>query len=117
MPKFVIRIVLTVLALGFLVTACGRKDSDLQKQVLGTWNQGPHTLTLAADGSYLSIFPGRPMITYKAKWRIERGYLVVTDVKSNSVPMAAGNTTVKIVAVDKHRLEMALGTNRITMLR
>lgn len=98
------------------MTACGRHDTDLRQQVVGTWEQGPHTLTLAPDGSYISIFPGKPAITYKAKWRIERGYLLVTDVKSNSVPMT-GNTTVKILLVDKHHLELALGTNRISMMR
>jgi hypothetical protein len=110
------RIVLTLMALCFLATACGKKDTDLRQQIMGTWTQGPHTLTLAYDGSYISIFPGRPMITYQARWRVERGYLVVTDLKSNSVPMA-GNTVVKIVSVDKHHLEMALGTNRISMVR
>jgi hypothetical protein len=111
------RIVLTLIALCFLMTACGRHDAALRQQVAGTWSQGPHTLTLAPDGTYTSVFPGKPPITYKAKWHIERGFLFVTDVKSNSVPMPGGNTTVKIVFVDKHRLELALGTNRISMLR
>ena len=111
------RIVLTLMALGLLLTACGRKDARLEKQVAGTWYQGPHTLTLEKDGSYLSIFPGKPMVTYQAGWRVERGYLVVTNITSNSVPMPRGNTAVKILKVDKHHLEMTLGTNRISMLR
>jgi hypothetical protein len=110
------RIVLTLIALSFFMTGCGRHDANLRQQVVGTWEQGAHTLTLAPDGSYTSIFPGKWVITYTAKWRVERGYLVVTDVKSNSVPMA-GNTNVKILAVDKHHLELALGTNRISMAR
>ena len=110
------RIVFTLIALSFLMTACDRHGADLRQQVVGNWFQGPHNLTLAPDGSYTSIFPGNHAITYKAKWHIERGFLVVTDVRSNSVPMA-GNTTVKIVLVDKHHLELALGTNRISMIR
>jgi hypothetical protein len=110
------RTVLTLIALCFLVTACNRHGADLRQQVAGTWEQGPHTLILAPDGSYTSVFPGNHAITYKARWHIDRGSLVVTDVISNSVPMA-GNTTVKIVLVDKHHLEMALGTNRISMIR
>lgn len=98
------------------MTACDRHSPDLRQQVAGTWRQGLHTLTLAPDGSYTSIFPGNPAITYKAKWHIDRGYLVVTDVRSNSVPMA-GNTTVEIVLVDKHRLVLAFGTNGISMTR
>ena len=110
------RIVFTLIALSFLMTACDRHGADLRQQVAGTWIQELHTLTLAPDGSYTSIFPGKPAITYKAKWHIESGFLVVTDVRSNSVPMA-GNTTVKIVLVDKHHLELALGTNKISMTR
>ncbi len=110
------RTVLAFVVLSFLVTACGRHGADLRQQVVGTWRQGPHTLTLAPDGSYTSIFPGRPAVTYKARWHIERGFMMVTDVKSNTVPMA-GNTTVKILSVDKHHLELALGTNRISMVR
>jgi len=110
------RIVLTFIALCLLLTACGHRDADLQQRVVGKWLQGPHTLTLGADGSYTSIFPGKPPLTYTARWHVEQGNLVVTDVKSNSVPVA-GNTTVKIVKVDKHRLEMSLGTNRISMIR
>ena len=74
------------------MTGCDSHGADLRRQVTGTWLQGPHTLTLAPDGSYTSIFPGKPAITYKARWHIERGFLVVTDVSSNSVPMA-GKTT------------------------
>jgi hypothetical protein len=110
------KIVFALIALSLLMTACNRHDADLRQQVTGSWVQGPHTLTLAPDGSYTSVFPGNPAITYKARWHIDRGFLVVTDVRSNSVPMA-GNTTVKIVLVDKHHLEMALGTNRISMTR
>jgi hypothetical protein len=110
------RIVLIFVALCLWLTACGRHEADLQKQIVGRWLQGPHTLTLGPDGSYTSIFPGKPAITYKARWHIERGFLVVTDVTCNSVPVA-GNTTVKIVKVDKHQLEMTLGTNRISMIR
>ncbi|MGB8367842.1 MAG: hypothetical protein ACLPYZ_03935 [Limisphaerales bacterium] len=110
------RTVLALIALCFLVTACNRHGADLRQQVAGTWEQGPHTLILAPDGSYTSVFPGKPATTYKARWHIDRGFLVVTDVSSNSVPMA-GNTTVKIVLVDKHHLEMAVGTNRISMIR
>jgi hypothetical protein len=110
------RTVLTLIALSFLVTACNRHSSDQQRQVAGTWLQGPHTLTLAPDGSYTSIFPGDHVITYEARWHIERGFLVVTDVKSNSVPLA-GNTTLKIILVDKHHLVLALGTNGISMTR
>ena len=110
------RTVLALIALNFLMTACDRHGADLRQQVAGSWVQGPHTLTLAPDGSYTSIFPGNHAITYKANWHIERGFLVVTDVRSNSVPMA-GNTTMKIVLVDKHHLELALGPNRISMMR
>jgi uncharacterized protein YcfL len=110
------RIVFTLIALSLLMTACGPHDADLRQQVAGTWFQGPHTLTLAPDGSYTSIFPDKPAITYKAKWHIERGFLMMTDVSSNSVPIA-GNTTVKIVLVDKHHLELTLGTNLMSMIR
>ena len=110
------RIIITLVALGLWVTACGRSDTNLRQQVAGTWTQGPHTLTLSPDGSYTSIFPGKPPVTYKARWHIDRGYLVVTDVKNNGAPMA-GNTTVRIVLVDQHHLEMDLGTNRISMVR
>lgn len=106
----------TLAALGFLLTACNRHGADPRQQIVGTWVQGPHTLTLAPDGSYTSVFPGKPAITFKAKWQIDRGFLVVTDIKSNSVPMT-GNTVVKIVQVDQHHLVMALGTNRIVMIR
>jgi len=110
------RIILTLIALSFLVTACDSHGADLRQQVAGTWRQGPHTLTLAPDGTYTSIFPGNPPISYKARWHVERGFLVVTDVRSNSVPMA-GNTTLKIVLVDQHHLVLALGTNGISMTR
>jgi hypothetical protein len=110
------RIVLTLIALGLLVTACGRQDAGLRRRVAGTWYQGPHTLTLAPDGSYTSVFPGKPTVTYKARWHIERGFLMVTDVKSNSTPIS-GNTTLKIVLVDQHHLVLALGTNGISMTR
>ena len=109
-------VLITLVTLSLLVTACGRHSADLRQQVVGSWFQGPHTLILAPDGSYTSIFPGNHAITYKAKWHIESGFLVVTDVRSNSVPMA-GNTTVKIIFVDKHHLELALGNNGISMIR
>jgi hypothetical protein len=115
-PNFVMRIVLTLIAPGLLVTACGRGKTDVRRQITGTWHQGPHTLTLAADGSYTSIFPGKPGVTFKGRWHIEREFLVVTDLKSNSVPMA-GNTTVRIVAVGEHHLMLAFGTNGIAMTR
>jgi len=116
MRNFVVRLVLWLAVPGFVLTACNRHGGDLRQQVVGTWVQGPHTLTLAPDGSYTSVFPGKPTITYKAKWHIDRGYLVVTEIKSNSVPVA-GNNSVKIVLVEPHRLEMAMGTNRISMVR
>jgi len=116
MRNFVVGIIPTLAALSFLVTACNRHGTDVRQQIVGTWVQGPHTLTLAPDGSYTSVFPAKPPITYKARWHIDHGYLVVTDIKSNSVPVA-GNNTVKIVAVDSHHLEMTLGTNRIVMIR
>jgi hypothetical protein len=110
------RTVLALIAVSCLVTACDSRGADLRQQIVGTWSQGPHTLTLAPDGTYTSIFPGKPPVTYRAKWHIERGFLLVTDVKSNSVPMA-GTTTLKILQVDKHRLVLALGTNGISMTR
>jgi len=110
------RTVFILIALNFLMTACDSHGADLRQQVVGTWMQGPHTLTLAPDGSYTSIFPGKHVITYKARWHIERGFLVVTDVSSNSVPVA-GNTTLRIVLVDKHHLVLALGTGGISMTR
>ena len=116
MRNFVVRTILSLAVTGFLLTACNRHGGDLRQQVVGTWVQGPHTLTLSPDGSYTSVFPGKPTVTYKAKWHIDRGYLVVTDIKSNSVPVA-GNNTVKIVLVEPHHLEMAMGTNRISMVR
>ncbi|HTY89088.1 MAG TPA: hypothetical protein VMB80_16700 [Candidatus Acidoferrum sp.] len=116
MRHFVVRILLTLGIPGLLMTACKRQAADLRQQVVGTWTQGPHTLTLAPDGTYVSVFPGRPNITYTAKWHLDRGYLVVTDIKSNSVPVA-GNNSVKILSVEPHRLDMALGADRISMVR
>jgi hypothetical protein len=110
------RIVLTLIALSLLVTACKRKGPDVRQHVVGTWYQGQHTLTLSPNGDYISVFPGKPNITYTGKWRMERESLIITDVKSNSAPMA-GNTTVKVLMVSQHRFELALGTNRISMTR
>lgn len=107
---------LILAASGVLLTSCNRPGTDVRQQLAGTWFQGRHTLTLAPDGSYTSVFPGEPAIIYMARWHIDGDFLVVTDVKSNSVPIA-GDTTVKIVLVDRFHLEMALGTNRISMLR
>lgn len=106
----------TLIALSLLGTACNRSSDDLQWQVTGTWSQGIHTLTLGADGTYTSVFSAKHTITYKARWRIENQFLILTDVSSNSVPLA-DNATVKIVLVDKHRLELSSGTNRIWMTR
>ena len=116
MRNFAVKLLFALIALSFLLTACNRSSADLRQQVMGTWFQGPHTLTLNPDGSYTSIFPGHPTVTYHAQWHIERGCLVVTGVRSNSLPMA-GDTTVKIVLADNHHLELALGTNRISMIR
>ena len=110
------KVLYALLALCWLATACDRQNASLPQRVAGTWHQGPHQLTLAPDGRYTSVFPGRPPVTYTAQWRIERDCLVITEVKSNAVPIAA-DTTVRIVSVDKHRLEMALGTNHISMVR
>jgi len=111
-----VRIFIALGFICFLATACNRHSAQLRQQVAGTWAQGPHTLTLGPDGSYTSVFPGKPPVTYKARWRIEGDLMLVTDVRSNSVPIA-GDTSVKIVSVDKHRLEMELAGNRISMRR
>ena len=110
------RIVLTMMVLCCLATACKKKSPDVRPYVIGTWYQGQHTLTLSTNGDYISVFPGKPGVTYKGKWRMERGTLIITDVKSNSAPMP-GTTTVQVLLVGKHRLELALGTNRISMVR
>jgi len=115
-PKFAVKLLFTLIALSLLGTACNPSNETLRRRVAGTWIQGMHTLTLDPDGTYTSIFPGEPAITYKARWQIEHGCLVVTNVSSNAVPIA-GDTTVQIVLVDSYRLEMALGTNKIWMTR
>jgi hypothetical protein len=115
-PNLTLRTALTLMAMSFLLTACDSRGADLRQQLTGTWSQGAHTLTLAPDGTYTSLFPGKPPVTYKARWHVEHGFLMVTDVKSNSVPIH-GNTTLKIIMVDNHHLVLALGTNGISMTR
>ena len=116
LPNFAICPTRALIAVVFLMTVCDSRGADLRQQVVGTWTQGSHTLTLTPDGTYTSVFPGKPPVTYTARWHIENGFMLVTNVKSNSVPIA-GNTTVKILLADKHHLEMGLGTNVISMRR
>jgi hypothetical protein len=89
-----VRYTITFIALILSLTACGRRDTEIRRDITGTWFQGSnnaHTLTFASDGTYISIFGGyqdHHIITYEGKWTIKRGGLVLSGVRSNSTPLA-----------------------------
>jgi len=98
-------VALALLAIAYIFMLA--RDLIFHHQVIGTWSQGPnHTLTLASDGSYTSFFTGWPdhhTITFQGKWAVRRGYLVWTEVRSNSIPVP--DASAKILGfVHAHRL-------------
>jgi major membrane immunogen (membrane-anchored lipoprotein) len=100
----------TILALSLLLTACGRHDAQLRKQITGTWaDDRPGslgTMTLASDGSFSSRWrtPNHTN-TWEGTWQISDGVLIMTNTKSNDVPITTiSHDKNKIIRVDDHVL-------------
>jgi hypothetical protein len=110
---------LAFIASVLLLTICGCSDTAERRQIVGTWFQNTHTLTLASDGSYTSTFPDFPKghtTTYDGRWSIEWGRLAFTGVHSNSISVSDVSSS-KIVSLDDHSLVLDIGTQKISLSR
>jgi hypothetical protein len=101
------------------MTTCGCSDKAERRQIIGTWFQGNHTLTLASDGSYTSVFPEDPKghtTTFDGTWRIAWGRLVLTEVHSNSIAVS-GVFSSKIYILAEHSLGLDIGRHKMSLSR
>ena len=107
----------TILALSLLLTACGRRNSQISKlsdaqlgrQIAATWTQeGGQSLTISPDGSFSSSWSsGNKFLKYQGTWLVKDQMLVETVTNaSGTMPHypVGGVERVKIIQVDDSRL-------------
>src|SRR5579862_5550413 len=110
---------LIFIALILLVAGCSRGDAKSRSQIIGTWSQGLHTLTLASDGTFTSIFPADPKspeINFYGNWNLKWGRLTFTNIRSNSVSILNVGSS-KVVSVDDHHLDLDQGSGTYSLAR
>jgi hypothetical protein len=101
------------------VTGCGPGDAKTRSQIIGTWSQGLHTLTLATDGTFTSIFPADQrdsVTTFYGNWNVKWERLMFTNIRSNSVSIPNVGSS-RIVSVDEHHLDLDEGTGTFSLAR
>jgi hypothetical protein len=69
-----------VIALSLVLFGCGRRDAQLQKDVVGSWMLGSNfQMTLSPDGSFISHWAAtNNSVTYRGTWKIQEGKMVST---------------------------------------
>ena len=110
---------LIFIAVILLMTSCGPGDAKTQSQIIGTWSQGLHTLTLASDGTFTSIYPvyqKESATTFYGNWNVKWGRLMFTNIRSNSVSILNVGSS-RIVSVDEHHLDLGEGAGTISLTR
>jgi hypothetical protein len=93
----------TMVALSLVLFGCGRRDAQLQKEVVGNWTRdGYFQMSLSPDGSFVSHWATTNMsLTYQGTWKIQDGSMVSTITNC----MAEGTTNYERVgSVDSFKI-------------
>jgi hypothetical protein len=119
------RFVLTILTLSLLLTACGRRDVKLGRQITGTWtnSSGRYIETISSNGSFaLTIGTINDRVTYQGTWLIKDGEFVTTvtneQVTGNYKAGPVGAVArIKILQVTDHQFFYESGGQKIELRR
>jgi hypothetical protein len=69
-------------ALSLLLFGCGRSNSHLQKEVVGTWvldSRANFKMTLSPDGSFVSHWATtNTSLAYQGTWKVQNGSMIAT---------------------------------------
>jgi hypothetical protein len=70
----------TIVTLSLVMFGCGRRDAQLQKEVVGDWTRdGYFEMSLSPDGSFVSHWTTtNKNLTYQGTWKIQDGSVVST---------------------------------------
>ena len=119
------KIASTVVALGLLLTACSRHDSQPSLRITGTDKYEATgagvEMAISPDGSWFTRNTAAGHTnTYSGTWQIEDGFLVMTLTNSpnpNHPASAEDIVRFKIVHLDKHQLIYKDSGRTVTLTR
>jgi hypothetical protein len=103
----------------FLMAGCGQRDASLRQKIAGIWalTNGHGVITMAPDGSLLSRFTGSTQSwTFEGTWQLQADQIVITTVKSNSLPFS-DVVRGRIIRADGHALIYDLNGQTISLIR
>jgi len=114
----------TIVALSLVLFGCGRRDAQLQKEIVGNWTlDGYFQMSLSPDGRFVSHWTTtNTSVTYQGTWKIQRGSMVSTLTNC----IADGTTNYervgsvdgyKIIRVDSTGLVYSNNNQLISMTR
>ena len=111
-----------ITSLSLLLTACGRHDAKLAKEIGGTWNDGSDdVLAMSPNGSFSDTIysKGRTNI-FAGTWQVNGGFLIMT--LTNAVAAEPGEPIgsvrrLEVVHVDDHQLVCGPTGHTITFKR
>jgi len=78
----------------WLLTGCDHRDEQLQSKLTGSWFAAFGTLTMGANGTFISKWTNAVSTNefiYEGTWRVEDGVLIVSCTKSNGAPFSDTN--------------------------
>jgi hypothetical protein len=113
------------LALSLLLTACGRNDARLQRQVTGTWvvevgNNIRSVNLIRPDGSYaakVTGFTNGSVVMIEGTFRVKNGELIETVTKSSQtnekVPFTVHG---KIIRLNEHEIVAKWDTKPVSVV-
>jgi len=101
-----------VIALSLVLFGCGRRDTQLQKELVGSWVRDSYfEMSLSPDGSFVSrVTTTKYNLTYQGTWKIQDGSMVSTLTNG----IAAGTTNFERVgSVDRYAIIRADSTHLV----
>jgi outer membrane biogenesis lipoprotein LolB len=116
------KIILTILTLSLLLTACSRQTAKISKQIVGTWqSEGAGTESFNSDASFLfDVRTSTHTNDYAGTWQIRDTAmtLTITNATGPDPEVQTGNTMqFQIIHVDAHHLSYAVSGHTVLCSR
>jgi len=113
-----------IIALSAVLFGCSRRDSQLQKDVVGSWiRDSGFKMTVSPDGSFVSHWETtNTSVTFQGTWQIRGGRMISTTTNcvaegfANVEPVGSVNSY-EIIRVDSRGLVYSINDQIITFRR